>query len=161
MSRTRIAVLFLLTTFYISAQAQDSLYQAWTNEAASDSSRLDAMDNIVWKLIFSQPDSAEQLAIDMYDFAYGAGEKGWQGRALYHRAVSWQLRSDLDQAQQFCQQAGTLFDPDLHGRWMIRNLISQAMILNGQEKTGESVHIYKEALKVAEANGLLSIITWA
>ena len=86
--------------------ALDSLWQEWENPANSDSMRLAAMDDYLWKgLLFSKPDSAFTIAELQYDFAKQTGQDWGMAAALLIQAISHDIRGNYDDAMDLNNRA--------------------------------------------------------
>lgn len=85
---------------------KDSLWSVWSDQNQPDTTRLNAMHAIAWDgYLFSQPDSAFQLAQLHYDFASSKMLKTHMAKALTIQGVSYALRSDYGMALNYINQS--------------------------------------------------------
>ncbi len=86
-------------------QNADSLWGVWNDTAQPDSSRLQAMNDLAWSLLFTQPDSAYQLAQLQYDFAINIADTGGQAGAYNVMGISFWVRGDFPQALSYYEKS--------------------------------------------------------
>lgn len=108
-------LLFLFLSFYaLQANAQintDSLWQFWKDERQSDSLRLNALQRMAWDgFLFTNPDSAYQLAQLRYDYAASKDMKGSMASALNVQAISFHIRGNLSQALEYYERSQRMFE---------------------------------------------------
>jgi len=98
----KVTIIIFLVFFGISTKAQpnlDSLHSVWQDEAQSDSIRVEAYYDFIWKgFIFSQPDTAFILADEL--LAYGLDKNYLNAQALAYniQGVSMALRGNNPKA---------------------------------------------------------------
>lgn len=87
----------------------NSRWDVWQNEAKEDTTRLQALNDYIWKnYLFSQPDSAFYFAELAYNFAKEKGLKQHMAVALNTQGISFHLRADFPKANKQYQKALTL-----------------------------------------------------
>ena len=101
-ARRSLVVLLCAVSLGYDATAQfnaDSLRRVWSDDTAPDTMRWDALSELIWQeYMYSDPDSAEQLAMLVFDEAKVSGSKAWQANAMNTLAISFAVRGDLDSA---------------------------------------------------------------
>lgn len=84
----------------------DSLWSVWNDAARPDTSRLKSMKTIIWEgYLYSQPDSAFELAQLQYDLARSTDDRKWMAEALNAQGVSFKVRGDFEEALKHFRQA--------------------------------------------------------
>ncbi len=117
-----IVLLFtLILHFCGNAQNIDSLQTAWKDQSAPDSLRLDAMDQMVWSVLFTVPDSAQGLALEMREFCETQQQTSWVGRTYFLEGVSIYVRGRLEEAQKILRQSLEYYDTTQDARWIARS----------------------------------------
>lgn len=90
-------LLFFLSvaTCVLTAQVNtDSLWGVWNDTSRPDTTRLWAIQNMAWNIMFTDPDSGAVLAKMELDFAEKQGDKWWQGKALNVIGTTYNLKGE-------------------------------------------------------------------
>ncbi len=93
-----LLLLLLLIPQAVKPQNMDSLYGIWNDPQQADTTRLRAMEDLIWPLQYADPDSAERCALQMLDLAKKAGAKREQGSATALLANTFYIRGDVNTA---------------------------------------------------------------
>ncbi len=90
----KLVLLFILSSSIISVHAStnfDSLQMVWMDNNLADTSRLSAIDKMIWdKYMKSNPDTALYLANLQYDFAKAAGLKYYMAKSFIVQGAYWE-----------------------------------------------------------------------
>lgn len=76
----------------------DSLFQIWHDTSRPDTTRLAALEDIEWDLLYRNPDSTYALVLQQLDFATKAGSKKWQAQALNTMGTYYYIQADYAKA---------------------------------------------------------------
>jgi len=99
------SILLIITTFTYAQVNLDSLWGIWNDKSQEDTSRLKAINRIVWDTyLFSQPDSADYFAQMMYDQANIKDLKEYMANALNIQGVSYAIRNNYSKALDYFHQ---------------------------------------------------------
>ena len=84
---------------------QDSLWTAFHNSDLPDTSRLKAIQAIVWPMLNINLDTAYKFANLQLDFAKKRKDKKWISKALYNIATHYYLKSEYEKSIVFYNQS--------------------------------------------------------
>lgn len=154
--------LFIFMTACIITQAQvniDSLWVAWHNESAPDSSRAQAMQNIArYGYLYSQPDSAFFFAQLAYDFASIMGLKNDMAGALSIQAGSFYVRSDFNKAIEYYQRCLKIFEEISNKKGMSKTLNNIGVMYSNLGDFPKAMGYHQRSLRmkeeIADTNGM-------
>lgn len=95
-----LLLLLLLVPALLPAQINsDSLWQVWNNTEAEDTTRLLAIKGLVqYRYLFSQPDTAFEIAQTMYDYALAQERESWMDMARNYQGISLAIRGRHQEA---------------------------------------------------------------
>ncbi len=145
------------------SQNLDSLNAIWEDPSRSDSVRLDALDQITWTMEFIQPDSAQQLSLDMRRFSENKGKTSWTGRSYFLEAVSIYVRGQLEEAQNLLKQSIELYDTAKDAGWIARsyNVLGMSYRKMGEQDLAydQYEHAQEFALKSGDPNTGATILS--
>jgi len=111
MSFTKFCGIAVINLYFItfSAQAQpklDSLWGVWEDPNQNDTTRFYAINDFIWDgILFSNPDSAEKLFINVQDFAMQLGNNRWVGRVISDIGICYYLKGDYEGALRKYEEA--------------------------------------------------------
>ena len=89
----------------VSAQSNtDSLRHIWNDPAQADTSRLKALLDVAWELLYSNPDSGRSLAWQGLEFARSKGNQRWQGKMWNTIASSYNVKGNYVAALEYYQK---------------------------------------------------------
>jgi adenylate cyclase len=99
-------IFFFSTQLAVGENANlDSLFSVWNNTGKADTSRLRAMEDIIWKgYITTKPDSALFYSKAQYDFAEKKGLKKQMAEALNNQGVCFFYLGKYDEAMTFYEK---------------------------------------------------------
>ncbi len=101
----RPVILLVLLNATAAAQVPlDSLWSVWNDAAASDSTRLHAMQVLAWRVVFDRPDSGMALARKQLELAERSANEAAQYEALTTLAVGSSMQSDLRASLGYLEQ---------------------------------------------------------
>lgn len=96
---TTTLAFFLSFTVSIAAANLDSLWSIWQDKSKHDTTRLNALGRHAWDgFLFTNPDSAYQLAQIQYDFAQNSNQKKYMAKALNIQGVAHYFRGNYEDA---------------------------------------------------------------
>lgn len=100
----------VLSSFVATGQKNlDSLWQVWNDKNQLDTIRLGALHDIAWNgFLYSNPDSAFQLAQLEYNYAKSRGLKRYMADARKVQGVSFWVKSDYEKAMNYNDQSFSL-----------------------------------------------------
>ena len=105
-----IILLVFFSCFELKAQAKlDSLSAIWNNEANTDTSRLNAIDQISMDLVAHYPDSAIYYALIMDKYAREKGFKEYIARSLYIIGNAYDSKGELSEAGNYFERANIIY----------------------------------------------------
>jgi tetratricopeptide (TPR) repeat protein len=84
---------------------RDSLWTEWSNAAASDSNRLNAIQRLAWPMLNVNLDSVLLLANMQLKFARERDQQLWAGKALYTIATAYYYKGDYVSSLNYYQQS--------------------------------------------------------
>jgi serine phosphatase RsbU (regulator of sigma subunit) len=100
---------FLFILFFCSLQVfaenVDSLRSYYKNTKNPDSLRLEALNDIAWDVLYSNPDSAYILGHEELEVARSKKLKKWEAKALNTIGASYQIKGNYLKAIEFYQQS--------------------------------------------------------
>ncbi len=76
----------------------DSLWAIWSDVGQPDTTRLKAIQDLAWSMMYSNPDSTARLAQMELDFAWKINSKKWQGKALNVLGGSYHVKGNYTAA---------------------------------------------------------------
>lgn len=76
----------------------DSLWAIWSDVGQPDTTRLKAIQDLAWGMMYSNPDSTARLAQMELDFAWKINSKKWQGKALNVLGGSYHVKGNYTAA---------------------------------------------------------------
>ncbi len=160
MQRFPSLIIFIMACFMTQAQVNiDSLWGAWHNESAPDSSRAQAMQNIArYGYLYSQPDSAFYFAQLAYDFASIMGLKNDMAGALSTQAGSFYVRSDFNKAIEYYQRCLQIFEDISNKNGMSKTLNNIGVMYSNLGDFPKAMGYHQRSLRmkeeIADTNGM-------
>lgn len=76
----------------------DSLWATWSDTRQADTTRLKAIQDLAWSMMYSNPDSTARLAQLELNFAWKTNSKKWQGKALNVFGGTYHVKGDYTAA---------------------------------------------------------------
>jgi len=145
------SLLFLLNLIPQAQVNLDSLWGVWNDEAASDSSRAQAMLKIASEgYLYSHPDSAFYFAQMLYDFANEKGIKRDMANALSTQGVSYHFRGEFPEALDYYEQCLVVLEEIPDKNSMSRILNNIGIIYSSQGNYPKALEYYKLSLEIKE-----------
>ncbi len=106
MKKAFLLVFLSVATRLLTAQVNtDSLWRVWNDPGRPDTTRLWAIQQMAWHIMFTDPDSGAVLAKMELDFAKKRGDKWWQGKALNVLGTTYNLKGEYAAALAGYQKA--------------------------------------------------------
>ncbi len=146
----------------------DSLWSIWNSKTKHDSLRLNAINDIAWKVLFSAPDSGFKLAQIQIDLAHKIKMTKWESGGYNIQGVSYAVRGDYKKSMIFFEKCLALkyIEKDKKGAAATLNNISMLYENMGNypkalETSYEAIKIkeeLKDSLGLANAYGNIAII---
>jgi len=96
---------FLFFSFNVFSENIDSLRSYYKNTKNPDSLRLEALNDIAWDALYSNPDSAYILGHEELEIARSKKLKKWEAKALNTIGASYQIKGNYLKAIEFYQQS--------------------------------------------------------
>lgn len=142
-----LLALALLLAGSLSAQVDaDSLWGAWSNRALPDTVRLKAVQDLAWKVLYSNPDSAYRLGQMELEFAQGVNNKKWQGKALNTLGATDHLKGNYALALGRYQQALALFLEVDEKKSVVAMYNNIGLIFREKGNYAKALHYYEKYL---------------
>lgn len=102
----RITLLFsLFLGISVFSQNVDSLRNYYRNKKNPDTLRLEALNDLAWSALYSNPDSAYILGHEELEVARSKKIKKWEAKALNTIGASYQIKGNFLKAIEFYQQS--------------------------------------------------------
>ncbi len=96
---------FIICCFSGITQSSDSLRNYYLNKKNPDSLRLEALNDLAWNTLYSNPDSAYILGHEELEVARTKKLKKWEAKALNTIGASYQIKGNYLKAIDFYQQS--------------------------------------------------------
>ena len=152
-------IIFLLFIIFASvcgnAQSKsDSLWGVWKDNSKPDTSRLMAIDKIIWKdYLFRDQDSAYILAQNQYDFAKSNGVKNYMIKALRTQGISFDVKGDGETALEYYYKGLEIAEEsgDLKGKSGLYHTIG--MVLSSQGNYNGAKDYYLKSINIKKELG--------
>jgi class 3 adenylate cyclase/Tfp pilus assembly protein PilF len=143
-----------ITTFLTAQPQQDSLWSIWSDQSLADTSRLKAINRIIWdKVLFSRPDSATQLANLQFALAEEKANPKYLSTALNNRGISFAIQG-LDSLALNSYKQGLQLATDNHDSTMMANItVNIGVIYSNQGNQVEALKNYESALAINQRIG--------
>lgn len=90
-------LIFVISSVHISGQ--DSIYSIYLNNNLHDSTRYNAINDMVWNQMFSNPDSAIALAKEQRSFAISIKNLKQEAKALNNEGIANSIQGNADSAE--------------------------------------------------------------
>ena len=149
-----LLILFLSPIFTIGQTNLDSLWGVWEDKEQEDTTRLDAIDNFIWKgYLFSQPDSAFYLAQLQYNFAEAKGIQQDMAGALNIQGISFAIKGDHDEAVNHYEKSLAIYELNDNQKGIAGALNNIAGIYMIQGNMALAIDYYGKALKLYDEAG--------
>ncbi len=100
-----LLLLFLIQFVFLFSQNSDSLRSYYLNKKNPDSLRLEALNDLAWNSLYSNPDSAYILGHEEWEVARTKKLKKWEAKALNTIGASYQVKGNYLKAIEFYQQS--------------------------------------------------------
>lgn len=128
----------------------DSLWQVWNNAALPDTTRLKALQDLAWSLLYSNPDSTRQLAYQELRFAEQVRNKRWQGKAWNVIGSTHNLQGDYPTALKSYQKGLVAMEEasDLKGIAALNNNLG--LVYRNLGRYAKSMEHYQKDLSIQE-----------
>ncbi|MFZ1693029.1 MAG: sensor histidine kinase [Flavobacteriales bacterium] len=159
----RILLLFIGTMLVLaqdlSAQNLDSLRGIWADASMPDSTRFKAFNDLIWDgYLFSDPDSAYELGVQMEEQAKAKNLRRFVAVAIDCQAASWYARGQFAKALALFEQSKAVYAAigDRDGLAdVITNIATMHSFMGAKEK---AIDLYEEGLAMhLEQNDSVSI----
>ncbi len=132
----------------------DSLWGVWNDNTQPDTSRLEALDKMIWDVyLYSQPDSAFYFAQLEYDFANARDIKIFMGYALNIQGISFRLRGDYPKALEYYHRVLTIREEMGDKKRVAGSLNNIGLIYYNQDQYPKALVYYQRSLKIYEEIG--------
>ncbi|WP_394973945.1 adenylate/guanylate cyclase domain-containing protein [uncultured Croceitalea sp.] len=141
-------LLFILFSFSLSAQTNlDSLLNVWNDSSKSDSLRINAFQDYIWKgFLFSQPDSALILTDTLLDFA--KNNNSVRSTALYYKGAALFIKSNYSNSLANLKES-ILLSKELEDKKKTANTLNLiGNIYNVQGNYPKALDHYDQSLKI-------------
>ena len=100
-----LLLLFSNSYLYSNDELVDSLQQTWNDETIEDSTRLKALDRLIWeKYLFTNPDTAFVLATIQREKSEALGLKKIQSWAINNQGVSKVIKGDYVEGMKYYKE---------------------------------------------------------
>lgn len=154
--KSRITNIILLTVlvslFSVSLYGieKDSLWSVWNDTSQQDTSRLNAIHDLSWHLIFRDPDSAFVLCNMFYDYASELENIKMQAIALKHLGVNCDIKGESDSAIYYYNQG--LEISELNGYMMITSDIyhNMGLVYRDAGDLDDALEVHIKALVIRQ-----------
>ena len=151
-------ILILLISFSgVSLNAQtnpDSLWRVWNDKSQSDSSRTNAYKDYIWQsYLFSNPDTAYLLALNLLSYGETRSYKKAEALAYSLMGVSSELKSNYPKAIDFYQRCLKISKEIGDRKAEANSLLNIGMICRAQGNNLEALEYYQRSLKISEEIG--------
>src|SRR5690554_2692839 len=155
MKKAILLCIFIGMTRVLWAQGNvDSLWRAWNDSTQPDTSRLEALDKMIWDAyLYSQPDSAFYFAQLEYDFANTRDLKKFMGFALTIQGISFRLRGDYLTALEYYQKCLALREEMGDKKRVAGSLNNIGLIYYNRDQYPKALDYYQRSLKIYEEIG--------
>ncbi len=148
----KIVLLFILSTSIISVHARtnlDSLQMVWMDHNLADTSRLAAIDKMIWdKYMKSNPDTALYLANLQYDFAKVAGLKNYMAKSFIAQGEYWKKNKKYEKALDCLNQSLALNEEIDDKKGIASSLSKLASILYNQGEYQQAISYYSQVIEI-------------
>ena len=147
--------LFLFIGFNATAQLNiDSLNQIWLNTSIADSIRFEAMHKIIGKgYVRSNPDTAIQLAQQLYISAIKTKYKNWQIRSLDLQGASYYEKGEFPEAMKFFERC-LLISEEIESKKEITHALSMiGKVYKQLGETNKALKYLTKSIKISEEMG--------
>lgn len=134
--------------FSTSIANQDSLQSVWNNHLNKEEIRLNALHQMIRNVMFSNPDSALQLAKIEYEFALAIKNKIWEAKALNTMGVASNFQGDINGAIEFYKQSLEIQKIVKDSTGIANTLNNLGIILDEQGDLAQSIDFYKQSLSI-------------
>jgi len=133
---------------------QDSLWQVWSNTKQADTCRLNAINQIIiYGYLYSNTDSAYQLALLEYEFAKARGFKKYQARSLSGQGGASRLLGAYTRSKQNYLESLKLYE-ELNDKQGIANAICHlGTVEHEQGNFVEAFEFYRQGLSAHQQSG--------
>ncbi len=147
-------ILILFPTLLSSAQINtDSLRTIWNNTNESDSTRIIALNKLIWeKYLFNQPDSAFILSQEIFELASYKGFQKEMATALNLQGISYSVRGEYDKALEYYNQSLEIKHKLSDDTEIAKTLNNIALIYTSQGKYAEAIEVHNKCLTISEEN---------
>jgi adenylate cyclase len=155
MYRTLLLTGLLLSCLPVFAQkGLDSLWGVWESEAAADTSRAQALYDIIWDgFLYSQPDSAFTLAGILYDFSNRKELPKEAAKALKLKGIFYHNKNEYPKALDFYQKSLEVFESVSDKKEMTGPLNNIGLIYLEQGLYPKALGYLERSLALAEESG--------
>lgn len=152
----KLSTIWLILLWGIQALAQspyDSLHGVWRNPELNDTVRMDALsDLIMQQYLFTDLDTAQQLAIELTDFARDKNET-YVGWGIQLQAITYSEQGNLVKALELFEKALEMYTA-LGRKDRIPRVTSNIARTHGYlGNISLSARYYSEAMDMAQRNG--------
>lgn len=137
-----IVFLYFLICFVnlLGQDKMDSLWSVWNSKVKHDSLRLNAINDIAWKVLFAAPDSAFNLAQTQIDLARKIKMMKWESGGYNIQGVSYAVRGDYKKSM-------TFFEKCLELKYIEKDKKGAAATLNNIAMLYENMGNYPKAFE--------------
>jgi len=143
-----LALLFL--TLCTQSQVNiDSLWSVWNDKTQADTSRLKAIDDIIWDgYMKSNPDSAFNLAGLQYDFAKSEGLKTYMAKSFTAQGDYWYKKRDYKKSLDCFNNSLKLFKEIDDKKGVAKSLSHLGNIYGRQDEYSKSIKAYAQSINL-------------
>lgn len=147
-------ILFFLTSLHAFSQSkEDSLWNIWNNNAASNVDRLSAMEGLATLYLKTLPDSAYSLADAQLNLAQKSGELSFQASALSIQGTSLRLQGNPTKAIKVLLQSNQIYEQLNNQSGIANNLHTIGGIYFDQKDFEKSLDYMNQALDIRKEIG--------
>ena len=132
----------------------DSLHQIWLDESQPDTIRFKAYHSFIWKgYLFSNPDSAFQLAELQKQLAIEKENKKWEAEALNTQGVSFSLKTQNAEALDYFTQCLAMQKEIGNKRGIVSMLRNIGFLYFRQNKHAKALDYYSQCIAMYKESG--------
>jgi class 3 adenylate cyclase/Tfp pilus assembly protein PilF len=151
-----LTLCFISISFFtcIAQQNLDSLYSVWQDKTQPDSNRTNAYKDYIWHAyLFSNPDTAYLLALNLLSFGETQSYKKAEALAYSLMGVSSHLKSNYPKAIKFYQSSLKISKEIGDRKGEANSLINIGMIYRAEGDNPKALEFYQLGLKISEEIG--------
>lgn len=147
------SLLVFLNLLLILGNAQknnDSLWGIWKDKKQNDSLRLNALNDLAWNLMFTQPDSTFKIAQIQINYAKKKKILKWESGGYNIQAISCAVRGSNKEAEQLFNKTYELKLKEKDSIGAAATLNNLGLLYEGQGNYPKALDMMFKALKIKE-----------